>query len=983
MSRTLPFAPRALVHRGSVVATGVVIARGAAPVAARMEALAWLEPGGALFALPSSELVVRFAAPRRVFADTLPVAPLVALDGSLSSTLPLSTSERARLRNVAPNAAVVLGRHGEAHAFDEGELAPVDPAEWLGLDAFEPLTLCSLSAPPAPLEEAAPPRVDARAFFQIPPVDARSEVLREPATATDASPATDPATSSRVLRFAFAALVVVGALAALPALGMPLGALALALALAGVALALRRRRRTPTPTTTPVAQPARGSNTVVAIVLGLVVFSLLALAISAASVSPRVWIAWGAAAALLALARSKRAPSSAAPGHVAPRPSPVRPARPTPAPSLLARLRAWIAWRLPLTRRALLAERERYLLELLEAIQRDPERALRMAIPLGGDRASGTPDVALPGERDELVIRPRLEAGGSSALFPDGVYELLKRQYRSFFEQLDQVGAHERAAFVLAELLRDSDGAVAYLERQGLLREAALLAEGRELAPELVTRQWLVAGDVDAAVAAARRSSVAMVSVVERLERRDAARGAAFRLHVARWLAREGDALSAARVVLRREDVVSERRAWLQQAAELGGLGGAQALGLLIAVDPEGVAGVEPVLGALLADRSAMAAFARQACNVALSSEIPPRAKDLHPVTRRAQRALARAALLDGSRAHGDPLLTEDARLLADLGRPRSGASARSSLTARIDRSLRGPLPVRAVRRLSSGRLLVGLGEAGLVLTDADGRVRAHFRSPCASLSVASGEQRVVTIARRGDVVRLGLVDLATRREAPATELALRSVSAWFDGLSLWVVLAGEGDAAQLDLTVAPPMILRRLGRSEARIESIAWQPDGRLRARGAEVDLVLDGSPPVLRQTTPRAPIDLTAPRTLLEATLADGPVAVVAHGFECVVRGPHGERELRGALTLAAELRGDLLFVTRRPEGGRDVALLVLDAQTLATRAELTVEGVSEVVLVIDERGVVTTGDELGRVVVLDPRASTVRSFVAQLAN
>jgi len=70
--------------------------------------------------------------------------------------------------------------------------------------------------------------------------------------------------------------------------------------------------------------------------------------------------------------------------------------------------------------------------------------------------------------------------------------DLLRRTYRHAFHRLDQQKKYKDAAFVLAELLRETDEAVNYLEKHQQYTLAAELAEGRLLAPAIVVRQWVL-----------------------------------------------------------------------------------------------------------------------------------------------------------------------------------------------------------------------------------------------------------------------------------------------------------------------------------------------------------------------------------------------------------------------------------------------------------------------------------------------------------
>jgi hypothetical protein len=125
--------------------------------------------------------------------------------------------------------------------------------------------------------------------------------------------------------------------------------------------------------------------------------------------------------------------------------------------------------------------------------QGDVDEALRHAIPLSS--ISDSPilkmTLGLPGVRQNLRLNPFGRRPSSTILLGQSLYSHLNQLYRSTLKRLEAQGRIAEAAFVLAELLRSNEEAVAFLERNGRLREAAEVAEARELAPEIIVRQWL------------------------------------------------------------------------------------------------------------------------------------------------------------------------------------------------------------------------------------------------------------------------------------------------------------------------------------------------------------------------------------------------------------------------------------------------------------------------------------------------------------
>src|SRR6185369_2297548 len=151
----------------------------------------------------------------------------------------------------------------------------------------------------------------------------------------------------------------------------------------------------------------------------------------------------------------------------------------------------------------------------------DINEALKHAIPLG-DLTSLTQAPALGGRcvSKRITILPGRARNVRGIGLGTDVMSYLYQLYRASFKRLEAQNRIEEAAFVLAELLRANEEAVAFLERHGRLRLAAELAEGRELPPGLVVRQWFIAGDIKRAVAIARRTR-AFADAVARLETKD------------------------------------------------------------------------------------------------------------------------------------------------------------------------------------------------------------------------------------------------------------------------------------------------------------------------------------------------------------------------------------------------------------------------------------------------------------------------------
>src|SRR5690606_21055722 len=136
------------------------------------------------------------------------------------------------------------------------------------------------------------------------------------------------------------------------------------------------------------------------------------------------------------------------------------------------------------------------------------------------------------------------------------------------------------------ELLKETDEAVAYLERHGELTLAAELAEARKLAPDLVVRHWMIAGDRARAIAYARLHD-AFAGAVQRLEASGAKEATALRLLWADVLASSGAYAAAVDAAWPVEAARGRALLWLDAAIAVGGVVGARMLARKASLVPD------------------------------------------------------------------------------------------------------------------------------------------------------------------------------------------------------------------------------------------------------------------------------------------------------------------------------------------------------------------------------------------------------------
>lgn len=150
------------------------------------------------------------------------------------------------------------------------------------------------------------------------------------------------------------------------------------------------------------------------------------------------------------------------------------------------------------------SQHEKYLRRLTEQFQRkDWANALRDAIGVGGS-SSGRLSLKTPARRTGALQPTTVLTPGAGPFYGADVQRHLRDLYEKAAEELERLGRHDEAAFVHADLLGDPAAAVALFERLGRFSDAAELAEGRDLGPDLVVRLWWRAKNRTRAIDVAR-----------------------------------------------------------------------------------------------------------------------------------------------------------------------------------------------------------------------------------------------------------------------------------------------------------------------------------------------------------------------------------------------------------------------------------------------------------------------------------------------
>ena len=467
-----------------------------------------------------------------------------------------------------------------------------------------------------------------------------------------------------------------------------------------------------------------------------------------------------------------------------------------------------------------------YLGKMMEMFERgDLNEALKHAIPFGDlSSLNQRPALGVPSPRNNLSILPWQGRSSSSIGLGSDIMGYLYQLYRESFKRLEAQNRIEEAAFVLAELLRANEEAVAFLERHGKLKLAAELAEGRELPPGLVVRQWFIAGDIERAVGIARRTQ-AFADAVLRLERTNKEQAENLRVVWALSLAEAGNYAGAVDVIW---PIESHRRTalrWMEKAIEVGGPVAGRMLARKLTIDPDDFENTRRRALTFLDDESYELQETRASFAEALANG--ENTKEARTLARVAVRAVLRDAGQHSSAVtakqftrlvnfSGDgPLRTDVPSFPIERDQPVSPLCSIACVAADC-----GSMPVHDALLLPNGRMLIALGEIGARLLTRDGRTVTHFDQPAEKLVISDNGARAIALARRGEVWRLSRLDLVEWRSEDWCDAQIDAFAPNYDG-SLWF-LGAKGDFYAIDAQSKSFEALWRVPEAGGEVLSVA-----------------------------------------------------------------------------------------------------------------------------------------------------------------
>nr|WP_314566628.1 bpX6 domain-containing protein [uncultured Pseudomonas sp.] len=462
---------------------------------------------------------------------------------------------------------------------------------------------------------------------------------------------------------------------------------------------------------------------------------------------------------------------------------------------------AWRRWLTRLTEHSKLSRlygkrQAAYMQRMLEMFEHgDFAEALRHAIPLGGEQPDAEQQFGTPQRRQDLSLSQQ-NGANRTYRFEEGLTEHLRQVYRRSFERLARENRIEEAVFVLAELLKERQEALDYLEKHARYPQAADLALAWDMPSAVIVRLLCLAENWQRALLVARRDD-AFADAVVLLQAKQPQIADRLRLEWAESLVAKGLWLQAVDVVWSLPDERPRAAQWLLNAEAAGG---SLAIGALVkrAIllpqtmeaygpwieqlrdDPARFAERDALAHALLAHKSDTAALAWLA-GATVHAVLADQLKGCGGLNFNQLQSLVKMSR--------DKLLQADLPGQA-LKRPPVRSLVRVGDALEWSAPTMGSRPVHDAVSLDDERYLVALGEAGAVVTDATGKPLFHFAVPAQRIVLAHSRQMALVLTRRDSQWRISKLDLVNRAATDLGVLVLDVFTNQFDG-STWTV--GQG----------------------------------------------------------------------------------------------------------------------------------------------------------------------------------------------
>jgi hypothetical protein len=516
----------------------------------------------------------------------------------------------------------------------------------------------------------------------------------------------------------------------------------------------------------------------------------------------------------------------------------------------------------------------RYLQKMVKMFEQgDLDQALKHAIPLSDLRdalerqnsALGTPKA-----RDNLDIEFQRQRSNSAIGLSHDSESLLRQLYERSFRRLDRLGRHREAGFVLAELLKEYDRAVDYLEQKGEKVMAAELAEGQQLQPAKVISQWLIAGNTARAIQIARLTRC-YATAVSFLQNRDKSLANRLRWAFSQLHAQSGDYEQAVELAWPLRQKHPEILHWARQAIDQGGSVGARMLARYLSLATTEDKYLHKAQALLSQVDEKNAPLRTEFLDTI--AQLPPT-----PITRICARMALRCLIGDidqGYRKHekkrfnallnlvDDPLLRHEAKKLqlgSQVRTPTNLLSQREPpLEYQIPAGTQSAAGQTAVAILAKEWLLVARGESGVDIVKPDGIKVTTLPVPCHDIVTSDLGNRALLLARRNSLWVVYKFELERLTAQRWLELDIDTYAATHDGMQwlvakesqLWLLdLQAEEQRALWSISDLPGTIIA-IQRSQKRFAMLLHDSQGDTATWSYQLpELLLKERLPVSRET-------------------------------------------------------------------------------------------------------------------------------------
>lgn len=431
------------------------------------------------------------------------------------------------------------------------------------------------------------------------------------------------------------------------------------------------------------------------------------------------------------------------------------------------------------------------------------EEALKHAIPLSNLQDAlkqARSSLGRPQARQNLSINTHDTGSNSSIHLEDQFLDKLRNMYEMSFRRLDAAAKTEEAAFVLAELLKDTDRAIHYLEKHQQFTLAAELAEGQKMSPARIVRQWVLAGNAERAMHIARIASCYQEAITA-LAQSHPAQADSLRWECACLHWDSGSYQAAIDIAWpllnRRVDVLI----WLKKSVSEGGEMGIRHMLKLAIFDTENSQYYFTLLNNTLKQQGNLSVQSKQglvdeliACKQTKESRL-------------AANLLSRYYLRDvslGLMEHqakrwrslyelsGDLTLRADLRQLDLKKIPHIEKLLKNRTPKELVISSANGRAVQDIAMLRDGCLLLAFGESGVEYRNISGKlIHSHF-IPCHKIIMSDHGSQALLLAERSGYQVVHHFNLQNNKVKHWLDLSITYWANTYDGLS-WVV--GKDDA--------------------------------------------------------------------------------------------------------------------------------------------------------------------------------------------